>query len=37
MGVKINRVFRVHNQILRLKFEEKFQMFLEKEVLRVAE
>ncbi|NXK49459.1 LRRC9 protein, partial [Chauna torquata] len=37
MGVKINRIFRVHNQILRLKFEEKFQMFLEKEVFTVAE
>ncbi|XP_068538559.1 leucine-rich repeat-containing protein 9 [Anas acuta] len=37
MGVKINRIFRVHNQILRLKFEEKFQMFLEKEVFHVAE
>ncbi|XP_025943077.1 leucine-rich repeat-containing protein 9 [Apteryx rowi] len=37
MGVKINRVFRVHNQILRLKFEEKFQTFLEKEVFSAAE
>uniref|UniRef100_A0A8B9C7N4 U2A'/phosphoprotein 32 family A C-terminal domain-containing protein n=1 Tax=Anser brachyrhynchus TaxID=132585 RepID=A0A8B9C7N4_9AVES len=37
MGVKINRIFRVHNQILRLKFEEKFQTFLEKEVFHVAE
>ncbi|NWX82753.1 LRRC9 protein, partial [Nothoprocta pentlandii] len=36
-GVKINRVFRVHNQILRLKYEEKFQMFLEKEVFSTAE
>ncbi|XP_066854581.1 leucine-rich repeat-containing protein 9 isoform X2 [Anser cygnoides] len=37
MGVNINRIFRVHNQILRLKFEEKFQTFLEKEVFHVAE
>ncbi|KFV79128.1 Leucine-rich repeat-containing protein 9, partial [Struthio camelus australis] len=37
MGVKINRIFRVHNQILRLKFEEKFQMFVEKEVFSAAE
>ncbi|XP_064369582.1 leucine-rich repeat-containing protein 9 [Dromaius novaehollandiae] len=37
MGVKVNRIFRVHNQILRLKFEEKFQMFLEKEVFSAAE
>ncbi|NXC47607.1 LRRC9 protein, partial [Penelope pileata] len=37
MGVKINRIFRVHNEILRQKFEEKFQMFLKKEVFSVAE
>ncbi|XP_021258394.1 leucine-rich repeat-containing protein 9-like isoform X2 [Numida meleagris] len=37
IGVKINRVFRVHNEILRLKFEEKIQMFLEKETFNVAE
>ncbi|NXD08865.1 LRRC9 protein, partial [Nothocercus nigrocapillus] len=37
MGVKINRIFRVHNQILRLKYEEKFQMFVEKEVFSAAE
>ncbi|XP_075782450.1 leucine-rich repeat-containing protein 9 isoform X4 [Pelodiscus sinensis] len=30
-GVKINRIFRVHNRILRMIFEEKFQMFLDKE------
>ncbi|XP_053132331.1 leucine-rich repeat-containing protein 9 isoform X2 [Hemicordylus capensis] len=32
-GVKVNRVIRVHNRILRLKFEEKFQIFSEKEDL----
>uniref|UniRef100_A0A670I022 Leucine rich repeat containing 9 n=1 Tax=Podarcis muralis TaxID=64176 RepID=A0A670I022_PODMU len=32
-GVKVNRVIRVHNRILRLKFEEKFQHFLDKEDL----
>uniref|UniRef100_A0A8C3M464 Leucine rich repeat containing 9 n=1 Tax=Chrysolophus pictus TaxID=9089 RepID=A0A8C3M464_CHRPC len=37
IGVKINRAFRVHNQILRLKFEEKLQTFLEKETFGVAE
>uniref|UniRef100_A0A8D0H1M9 Leucine rich repeat containing 9 n=1 Tax=Sphenodon punctatus TaxID=8508 RepID=A0A8D0H1M9_SPHPU len=31
-GVKINRVFRVHNRTLRLKFEEKFQTFFEKDL-----
>nr|XP_056707726.1 leucine-rich repeat-containing protein 9 [Euleptes europaea] len=30
-GVKVNRVVRVHNRILRLKFEEKFQNYLEEE------
>ncbi|XP_025062921.1 leucine-rich repeat-containing protein 9 [Alligator sinensis] len=30
-GVKINRIFRVHNRILGLKFEEKLQMLLDKE------
>ncbi|KAM9290094.1 LOW QUALITY PROTEIN: leucine-rich repeat-containing protein 9 [Cariama cristata] len=28
MGIKINCIFRVHNQILRLKFKQKFQIFL---------
>ncbi|XP_040557565.1 leucine-rich repeat-containing protein 9 isoform X2 [Gallus gallus] len=37
IGVKINRAFRVHNQILRLKFEEKLQMFLGKETFSEAE
>ncbi|XP_072193456.1 leucine-rich repeat-containing protein 9 [Excalfactoria chinensis] len=37
IGVKINRAFKVHNEILRLKFEEKLQTFLEKENFRVAE
>ncbi|XP_042669554.1 leucine-rich repeat-containing protein 9 [Centrocercus urophasianus] len=37
IGVKINRAFRVHNQILRLIFEEKLQTFLEKETFSVAE
>ncbi|XP_010216399.1 PREDICTED: leucine-rich repeat-containing protein 9-like [Tinamus guttatus] len=37
IGMKINRIFRVHNHILRLKYEEKFQMFLEKEVFSTAE
>ncbi|XP_054827925.1 leucine-rich repeat-containing protein 9 [Eublepharis macularius] len=32
-GVKVNRVIRVHNRILRLKFEEKFQDFMEEEDL----
>ncbi|KAM6255875.1 LOW QUALITY PROTEIN: leucine-rich repeat-containing protein 9 [Spheniscus humboldti] len=36
MGMKINRIFRVHNQILRLKFKETFQIFL-KEVFSIAE
>uniref|UniRef100_A0A8C2Y7E4 Leucine-rich repeat-containing protein 9-like n=1 Tax=Coturnix japonica TaxID=93934 RepID=A0A8C2Y7E4_COTJA len=31
IGVKINRAFRVHNEVLRLKFEEKLQTFLEEE------
>ncbi|XP_043929516.1 leucine-rich repeat-containing protein 9 [Protopterus annectens] len=30
-GIKINRIIRVHNRILRLQFEEKFHMFLEEE------
>uniref|UniRef100_A0A669QJU4 Leucine rich repeat containing 9 n=1 Tax=Phasianus colchicus TaxID=9054 RepID=A0A669QJU4_PHACC len=37
IGVKINRAFRVHNQILRLKFEEKLQTFLEKETFEKME
>ncbi|XP_048340618.1 leucine-rich repeat-containing protein 9 [Sphaerodactylus townsendi] len=32
-AVKVNRVIRVHNRILRQKFEEKFQSFLEEEEL----
>uniref|UniRef100_A0ABM5FBZ2 Leucine-rich repeat-containing protein 9 n=1 Tax=Pogona vitticeps TaxID=103695 RepID=A0ABM5FBZ2_9SAUR len=32
-GVKVNRVVRIHNRILRQKFEEKFQIFLDKEDL----
>ncbi|XP_063003742.1 leucine-rich repeat-containing protein 9 [Elgaria multicarinata webbii] len=32
-GVKVNRVIRVHNRMLRLKFEEKFQDFMDKEDL----
>ncbi|XP_028935145.1 leucine-rich repeat-containing protein 9 isoform X3 [Ornithorhynchus anatinus] len=28
-GVKINRIIKMHNQVLRLKFEEKFQVFLD--------
>uniref|UniRef100_A0A8C8RA21 Leucine rich repeat containing 9 n=1 Tax=Pelusios castaneus TaxID=367368 RepID=A0A8C8RA21_9SAUR len=36
-GVKINRIIRVHNRILRMIFEEKFQMFLDKEVLSETE
>ncbi|XP_061469286.1 leucine-rich repeat-containing protein 9 isoform X2 [Rhineura floridana] len=32
-GVKVNRVIRLHNRILRLRFEEKFQFFLDKEDL----
>ncbi|XP_063150021.1 leucine-rich repeat-containing protein 9 [Candoia aspera] len=32
-GVKVNRVIRVHNRVLRLNFEEKFQNFLDKEDL----
>ncbi|CAO2586559.1 Leucine-rich repeat-containing protein 9 [Lemmus lemmus] len=30
-GVKVNRVIKVNNRILRLKFEEKFQRFLDHE------
>ncbi|XP_027698721.1 leucine-rich repeat-containing protein 9 [Vombatus ursinus] len=30
-GVKINRIFKMNNRILRLKFEEKFQKFLDNE------
>uniref|UniRef100_A0A8C6VN20 Leucine rich repeat containing 9 n=1 Tax=Naja naja TaxID=35670 RepID=A0A8C6VN20_NAJNA len=30
-ALKVNRVIRVHNRILRLTFEEKFQKFLDKE------
>ncbi|KAJ6658013.1 hypothetical protein lerEdw1_001672 [Lerista edwardsae] len=30
-GVKVNRVIRVHNRILRLKFEDKFQIFSDRE------
>ncbi|XP_069063527.1 leucine-rich repeat-containing protein 9 [Pleurodeles waltl] len=30
-GVKINRIIRVHNRSLRLKFDEKFQMFVNNE------
>ncbi|KAL8168768.1 UNVERIFIED_CONTAM: hypothetical protein K2H54_016478 [Gekko kuhli] len=30
-GVKVNRVIRVHNRILKMKFEERFQSFLEEE------
>jgi len=37
MGIKINRIFSMHNKILRLKFKEKFQIFLQKEVFGVAE
>ncbi|XP_015721244.1 leucine-rich repeat-containing protein 9 isoform X3 [Coturnix japonica] len=37
IGVKINRAFRVHNEVLRLKFEEKLQTFLEEENFSVAE
>ncbi|EMP30661.1 Leucine-rich repeat-containing protein 9 [Chelonia mydas] len=36
-GLKINRIIRVHNRILRMIFEEKFQMFLDKEVLSETE
>uniref|UniRef100_A0A8C4VCK0 Leucine rich repeat containing 9 n=1 Tax=Gopherus evgoodei TaxID=1825980 RepID=A0A8C4VCK0_9SAUR len=36
-GVKINRIIRVHNRILRMIFEEKFQLFLDKEVLSETE
>ncbi|KAL7992751.1 hypothetical protein Chor_017007 [Crotalus horridus] len=32
-ALKVNRVIRVHNRILRLNFEEKFQNFLDKEEL----
>ncbi|ETE73512.1 Leucine-rich repeat-containing protein 9, partial [Ophiophagus hannah] len=32
-ALKVNRVIRVHNRILRLTFEEKFQKFLDKEEL----
>ncbi|KAF7251925.1 Leucine-rich repeat-containing protein 9 [Varanus komodoensis] len=32
-GVKVNHVIRVHNKVLRLKFEEKLQSFLDKEDL----
>ncbi|XP_013926947.1 PREDICTED: leucine-rich repeat-containing protein 9-like [Thamnophis sirtalis] len=32
-SLKVNRVIRVHNRILRLNFEEKFQKFLDKEEL----
>ncbi|XP_077180065.1 leucine-rich repeat-containing protein 9 [Paroedura picta] len=32
-GVKVNRVIRVHNRILRMKFEGKFQNFVEEEDL----
>uniref|UniRef100_A0A5F8G726 Leucine rich repeat containing 9 n=1 Tax=Monodelphis domestica TaxID=13616 RepID=A0A5F8G726_MONDO len=28
-GIKINRIFKMNNRILRLKFEEKFQKFVE--------
>lgn len=30
-GVKVKRVIKVNNRILRLKFEEKFQRFLDDE------
>ncbi|VTJ88175.1 Hypothetical predicted protein, partial [Marmota monax] len=30
-GVKVKRVIKVNNRILRLKFEEKFQKFLDHE------
>ncbi|XP_008114930.1 leucine-rich repeat-containing protein 9 isoform X1 [Anolis carolinensis] len=32
-GVKVNRVIRVHNRMLRLRFEDKFQQFLDREDL----
>ncbi|XP_078516483.1 leucine-rich repeat-containing protein 9 [Lissotriton helveticus] len=36
-GVKINRIIRVHNRVLRQKFDEKFQMFLDNEDDRFTE
>ncbi|KAM6134155.1 LOW QUALITY PROTEIN: leucine-rich repeat-containing protein 9 [Phoenicopterus ruber ruber] len=37
MEMKINHIFRVHNQILRLKFKDKFQIFLLKEIFKKME
>ncbi|XP_072485470.1 leucine-rich repeat-containing protein 9 isoform X4 [Notamacropus eugenii] len=36
-GVKINRIFKMNNRILRLKFEEKFQKFLDNEDINDSE
>ncbi|XP_060030856.1 leucine-rich repeat-containing protein 9 isoform X2 [Erinaceus europaeus] len=37
MGVKVKRVLKVNNRILRLKFEEKFQKFLDSEDMHDSE
>lgn len=37
MGVKVNRIIKVNNRILRLKFEEKFQNFSDNEYMNNSE